>query len=83
MEISYKFFGEFTNLPRMGFGGLLICCSRAHDNSFCTMVLSVAITSRIKYRMTRLTEQIKFSLDVSQALWRAFEILRCDWFVIF
>ena len=54
MHISYKRFSEFTVFPRVDSGRLLLCCLGAHNESFGAIGLSVAITSRYKYRMTRL-----------------------------
>ena len=41
-------------LPRADFGRLLVCCLGAHNESFGAVGLTVSITSRYKYRMTRL-----------------------------
>ena len=45
--------------PRADFARLLVCCSGAHNESFDAIGLSVAITSRYKYRMTKLFQCFK------------------------
>ena len=69
MQISYKRFSESTVFPRVDSGRLLACCLGAHNESFGAIGLSFAITSRYKYRKTRLHGD-SAAEKVDQFIWK-------------
>ena len=58
---------NFPFFPRADFGRLLVCCLGAHNESFGAIGLSVAITSRFKCSMTRLSEAGYSSIFASKS----------------
>ena len=70
MQVSHKHFSKYTVFPLVKFGKLLVCWFiGAHKESFSTIWLPVSITSRYKYRRTRLKSTKKREIMIRISFW--------------